>query len=316
MGQGGPGIIAALWGLSILGGCVGVGEAQSQTGGPTGTVDAAGGATTSPEAFGSIRGLVIDDELRPLAGAGVALLTTNVAVETNGRGEYAILNLAPGAYNVAAQKLGYESAAKQAKVQAGLESWLNLTLVPLPVTGEAVYDTDVYTTVIECMVQTFVWVSTCSWPYELAYLTLHQYGVNASNYGLPPDIQRNQFRHNVSAGFGIQTVVSELEWKPTTTLAKKLRIVNCRHYDQIQDTCVERYGQVGGESPLLVHWKVPKAKLPQKPGDLFWYISAVWLQWGATTEAGLVFEQKVTLYNTRVYGTEAPEDWSLLQPKS
>jgi len=76
------------------------------------------------------------------------------------------------------------------------------------------------------MVQSTVWVSTCSWPYELVYLTAHKNGVNLSNYGAPSDIQQNKFRHNVILTPGAEGVVGELEWKATTDLAKRLRIVD------------------------------------------------------------------------------------------
>lgn len=297
----------------LLSGCVGGqagGEKESQ---PGSTVDA-GPSADSPDAeVGDLKGFVLSDELEPLPGASVALLNTSFEAKTDDQGAFAFLNLPLATYTVVAQKLGYESRALRAVTVAGQATYVNITLVPLP-TAEAHYITDVYSTVVECSLVTGAWVSPCSYPYTAVYLTAKGMGVNLSNYGLPPDIQRNDVRHNYTVGLDVMNVVSELVWKPNTDLAKLMWLHQCfPEYDPIQDYCPKGYVNVHAASPINIVWKVPKSPRAQD-GNRYWILSAVWPYPEALTSVGIYLEQRVTMYNTHFYGAESPEGWSAAVP--
>lgn len=121
---------AGLLALLMLGvgvaGCSGS-DAGDAAGLPTGPVDPAGDV-------GTIRGLVQDDELNPLANATVAVAELADTKTTTGPdGEFVLEQVPPGTYRLFVQKLGFESAAKSVSVSAGDETRLDITLDPLPV---------------------------------------------------------------------------------------------------------------------------------------------------------------------------------------
>ncbi|HLE47219.1 MAG TPA: carboxypeptidase-like regulatory domain-containing protein [Candidatus Thermoplasmatota archaeon] len=306
-------LVGSLFVLGALAGCVGTSGSESvPSGSAAATADAGAGADNTE--VGSIEGQVTDDELRPVEGARIGIVKIDVFAVTDASGHYSVINLAPGTYDVFADKLGYASKGGKVAVEVGNTTSLDFVLVPLAV-AEIHFVVDTYSTLLECMVQSTVWVSTCSWPYELVYLTAHKNGVNLSNYGAPSDIQQNKFRHNVILTPGAEGVVGELEWKATTDLAKRLRIVDCREYDQIQDTCAgKHHPDFKGESPIRGEWKLPK-ELKPKEGKTTTYVSAVWLDWGGATDVGVVLQQRIDLYNSIFFQGLPPEEWSILAPK-
>lgn len=82
---------------------------------------------------GSVRGIVVDDELRPLVGASVGILKTNTETRTDEGGAFTINGVAPGTVAVTAQALGYEAAARSVDVAAGQVAWANFTLQPVAI---------------------------------------------------------------------------------------------------------------------------------------------------------------------------------------
>jgi hypothetical protein len=87
---------------------------------------------------GQIKGSVVDDALAPVAGATVAILDLKpeVLTTTDEAGAFVLAKLAPGKYNLAVQKLGYESTAKVVSVAAGEVAEVQISLTPVPVYDE------------------------------------------------------------------------------------------------------------------------------------------------------------------------------------
>ena len=311
-------IVAVLLVVGVFSGCVGS-TSSSEAGDPatsaSATVDAGSNAASTDE-VGSLTGVVTDDEAVPLSGVKIAILTPDLSALTDEAGKYTFLNLKVGEYEVFAERLGYESKAAKVTIESGKETSHNFQLIALAI-SDAYPETDHYATVLECMVQTFVWVSTCTWPYELVYLTAHKNGVNLTNYGLPPDVMDNKFRDKVTVKFGAdENIVSELEWRANTDLAKQMQINNCLDYDQIQDSCTGSFANKAGESPINHMFELPKQHRPKAADKPFTYVSAIWLNWGSVDQVGLVLDQKVDLYNTVFYNGAPPEEFTVLAPKA
>ncbi len=89
---------------------------------------------------GKIRGIVLDKESGdPLPGANVVLLGTYLGASTNAKGEFIILNIPPGRYDVEVSMLGYQTVVeKQVKVSVDLTTTLRFVLSPTVIQGEEV----------------------------------------------------------------------------------------------------------------------------------------------------------------------------------
>lgn len=299
---------------AFLAGCVGGDGAPKKTETSGATVDAGGG---SEGETGVIRGMVLNDEKQPLADASVAILKSKVAGKTDALGGYAFLNLAPGDYEVAASKLGFDGVVTPAKVVAGTTTYVNFTLPTLAVSNVAYPQFSSHKAKLQCMLKTAVWVSSCSYPYTAVYLTAHEHGVNLSQYNAPPDIMDNKWRYNFSVSKGATWIVSEMVWKAQSDVAKELNLRLCTPvYDAVLDDCVRQYAAVAGPSPVVKTWEVTNAVLP-KTAKGIWVMSAVWPTFPSATAAtqnGVFLDQTIEMFNTVWYNGDPPEEWSLTKP--
>jgi hypothetical protein len=303
----------SLFAMILFAGCV-AGEAEDTgaTDNASATLDAGAGVDTeSAGPAGSIQGTVRDDELKPLSGAGVALLKTAYSLQSDEAGAFAFVNLPVGEYTIIAQKLGYESKAQKVIVVEGETVWLNLTLVAI-VTSEVYTDTSQHNTQLQCMLSTSAWVSSCSYPYTAVYLTAHNNGVNLSNYGAPADIMTNKWRYNYSVAKGVQNIVSEMKWTAVSEAAKLMQLRMCvPNYDAVLDDCPNRTPSKAGTSPITNPWE-PTKSLWDAP-HAGWVMAAVWPAFpdATSTAQGVFLEQKVEMWNTEFYGEASPEGWSV-----
>lgn len=68
---------------------------------------------------GAIRGVVVDDAVRPLAGVHVRLLQASRHANTTDDGTFSFSNLEPGTYFLEASRFGYSSVQQSTQVVAG-----------------------------------------------------------------------------------------------------------------------------------------------------------------------------------------------------
>ena len=313
-----PVMVAVAVAAALIGGCVdqgGSADVPTDSGGPSATADA--GENVDPSAaVGSLTGTVVDDELRPIKGVTVAIKEPAVSALTDESGAFAIVNLPVGVHDVFADRLGYESRAAKVTIEAGKEAKHDFTLVPLAL-DEAFIDYWHRTLIYDCLLfANPAWVSACSWPYTAVYEEAHNNGVNLSNYGAPSDVQDNKVRINFTVGFGIRGVVSELVWVANTESARRMMLAHCdpKGYDPVLDSCTSMGGG-NARSPLRAEWEVPKTYAPKTEGQQVWIMAGVW-PWPETITdpPGVVLEQKIDLYESRFYGEDPPEDFSILPP--
>lgn len=118
------GILAA----ASLAGCVGS-ETAPAGAGPLATADEpAFGADT-----GALTGIVLTEELQPIAGALVALADSELQGTTAVDGRFTFSNLAPGPYRLLVQALGFQGVARNVDVAAGSAADVQVTLAKLAV---------------------------------------------------------------------------------------------------------------------------------------------------------------------------------------
>lgn len=121
-------------------------------------VDGPGGVAGADT--GNIVGVVVDDSIRPLAGALVGIPDLSVETTSGEDGAFELTGLAPGTYSLAAQKLGYESAAKRVDVRAGEVTETSIELAAVAIVDPFV-DIQTWTGYIECQVGTVAVLANC-----------------------------------------------------------------------------------------------------------------------------------------------------------
>jgi TonB-dependent SusC/RagA subfamily outer membrane receptor len=90
---------------------------------------AADAATVHAQQAGTVQGLVIDGGTRrPVAGAQVSLVGTQIAQLTNEQGRFMLLNVPAGTHTVRVELLGYNTVTREVVVTAGQQSTVNFAL--------------------------------------------------------------------------------------------------------------------------------------------------------------------------------------------
>jgi hypothetical protein len=115
-------LVAALMVALGLAGCAGEASGPEDEDAEEEVFDDLGLEAT--ETTGVIRGVVVDQAIRPLAGANVTLTIPGggkESVRTGEAGTFGFSDLDPGTYFVAARKLGYNSTQTAVEVVAGLD---------------------------------------------------------------------------------------------------------------------------------------------------------------------------------------------------
>jgi hypothetical protein len=118
--------LAALVVLLLLAGCSGPAQRS------VAPVSSEAGIGYVPPQFseetGGIDGLVVADDITPVAGATVALVSLDAITHTDDAGRFSSSLLAPGDYLVASNATGFEARAAKVFVQAGRAAEVHLTL--------------------------------------------------------------------------------------------------------------------------------------------------------------------------------------------
>lgn len=214
-------------------------------------------------------------------------------------------NVPVGNQTIDAAKLGHLSQARFVDLSPGEVLEVNFQLATVPPTNATFHTVSQFTGYYECALGAVVWVSACSYPYTAAYWTLHANGVNLSQYGAQPDIQKNTFRYNFTVNKGAKQIVSEMQWKANSPAADTMQLIlSCGDYDPVLDDCDPNYARVQGKSPLRVVWNVGF----QLPG---WVMARGYLPF---SKPQVALDQKFEVWNSIFYGGTAPDGYTILPP--
>src|SRR5687768_7361503 len=104
------------------------------------------------ETTGVIRGIVVDEAIRPLANVSIELNgATQATTVSNANGVFGFDALEPGTYFLSAEKLGYASVQQSAEVVAGVaEPPIVKVLMTADPTTTPFYDAYVFDGFIQC----------------------------------------------------------------------------------------------------------------------------------------------------------------------
>lgn len=261
---------------------------------------------------GVIRGLVIDEAIRPLAG--VAIEVTGVATRTatsNDEGLFGLGNLEPGTYFVSASKPGFQTAQQSVEVVAGVdEPPITKILLAADAATAPFSQSYVFDGFIECSFSAVAaGVAACS------------------AAGLPND----KFIIEYELERAPQWIQTEMHWQSTQAVSPELDLV---YSASGEGALLDNYAEVWGPSPLLIQVNETLAAergLGTEAGLLIRVFNQPVegtetgdpaggddcmdrpVLGGCTTGLGMTLQQRFTHITTVFYGYQPPEDWRYVE---
>jgi hypothetical protein len=285
----------------LIAGCLG--EAPAVKSGAT-TGAGAPPSTTAAEPTtgvdtGSIAGLALDDEQRPLKGVKVGILETHQEATSDDVGAFTFNELAPGSYGVFSDLLGYESASKKVDVLAGEVTKVSLILkpIPIPVARTQGFVSEVYLELAAAVVATTVHRNVTGAEYRDIYYTVENDAVSA---------------------------VSGMQWQSSAPgSAKRFTIQLWAATKSCDDLC-EKLNETSGVSPVIVrsddfqtHFEGKKGTQVNPTVLMDACYTAGSTDVSACNQDTLVhfaFQQRVNIYTTVFFAEPAPAGYSPLAP--
>lgn len=248
---------------------------------------------------GGIRGVVVDDAIRPVPGAEVKL-NTGEAATSDQDGRFSFTGLDPGEYFVVARLPGYAAGQASTTVVAGVADppSVRILMVFLPDRQPSV-TTVVMKGFYECAMGSSVVTDSCDWPYRTAHDT-------ASNEtGVPLPLPRSvQNFHNtleMEVPAGTRSIVQEAQWDDPQVTAMKVSL-DATPIDPVCD-CSDSFLEVDSGSPTygrLDGRQVPEGQTVAARG---------FLPFG---DPQVAVNLEFSVYTTFFVHVDAPEGWSFV----
>jgi hypothetical protein len=289
---------------SVLAGCAG---GKGGAAGPDDGPSAGDLGLQATDSTGLIRGVVVDDAIRPLANVTVALQGAGAqATHTDATGAFGFDGLAPGTYFLKASKLGYFDAQQSAEVVAGVSE---PDAVKIQLAFNALYkpysQTFVYDGYIECTTSFLV---LCGAPNTVEPFVCDL----GACYG---NLTNDRFTFTLFFDPNLTMVQSEMAWSSTQAASPELFLsqealtADCPNTDL--STLLN--GTTGSSpiytrlyQPVLEDYEIgPRCGVYYSvfAGDASGDPSGLGLALGAT------IEQRFTIYIHAFYGYLPPADW-------
>lgn len=267
---------------------------------------------TATDTTGVLRGVVVDEAIRPVANASVTLSGSGTgATVTNPDGLFGFSGLAPGPYFVKVSKAGFVEGQTSAEVAAGIDEpdILRVLLASDPMTAPYV-TTYVFEGYIECSFSLVaVGFAACSTAEELNDRFIVNYTLDR-----PP-----------------HWVQSEMAWRSTQAVSPELDVV---YSASGEGALLDNYAEDWGPSPLLVQVNETLAA-ERGLGSGTDLLIRVFNQpvegtetgdptdgddcldrpvlGGCTTGAGMTIEQSFTIITNVFYGFAPAPEWRYIE---
>lgn len=256
---------------------------------------------------GVIRGVVVDEAIRPIANVSVTARGPDGAersASTDVDGFFGLSGLAPGTWFLTSEKVAYTSTQQSVEVVAGVSeppvTKLQVTFVP----GEVPFYTEVK---VEAFVQ-------CIIPGANMCAIINLYPCAVANY-CEPIVDDTSFivlyDHLVSLARTPDWLQTEVVWESTQSVSPALAVRYSSYAPEDGAGLDERQDRVAGESPLV--YRMDQANLTE------WDVgieAGITHEFFGHTEAlspvgslGIVVNQRVTFFSHTFYGYLPPAEW-------
>ena len=287
--------MALLAGSLVLAGCAG-------PGGPEATPDDSLGLVATATT-GVLRGVVVDDAVRPLANATILArgpVGENRTASTGSDGLFGFEGLTPGTWFVTGHKLAHEDSQSSVEVVAGVDDppvvKLLLTFVP----GEAPF-------VTELKVEAFV---QCIIPGANLCAIINLYPCALVGY-CQPIVDDTSFVVLSDELIGLQRTPdwfqTEVVWESTQSVSEGLSV----RFSPQGGALSAQTDRVAGPSPLVMRVNQTRAE-EWGPGTEFGMVYEIFGHLDETAalgSVGIVLSQRVDFFFHIFYGYTPPEGW-------
>lgn len=274
-------------------------------------------APTADATLGTLRGVVVDAAVRPLAGASVLVQPGGLNATTGADGLFAFDGVRPGDYSVAVAKAGYIEATTTAHVDAGAAAPRALQVQLEVAPGSARY----------ANLYKFDGLYECSaWPTNGCANANILTGVVFCSLSLPC--------FNATADRSIQLIPidgiadylqSEMTWEPTVETSGSLLFgVGGATRQELQDGLAEGYNFTEGPSPLMLglnHTVLVEKDVTGASGRMLliqvssaptYQVPGGCAPVSDTCGVGASFEQPFTVYTHAFFGYQPPAGWTFV----
>ena len=279
------GLVLAL----VLAGCAEDGSPETQEADPVDALELEATDTT-----GVLRGVVVDDAIRPLAGVLVELSGTgNGSVETSDDGVFGFQDLPPGTYFVKASRIGYFGAQQTVEVVAGVDDPpVVKVMLRRDVTYQAFVESRQYEGFIQCTSSVLV---LCGIPNVLT----------------GDEITSDRFAWDQAFADGGAHIQAEMVWDSTQALSPELYF----EMEALNDACENSNDDVGrflnntsGPSPIYATVNATQIQAWSVGSTCPLWIS-VFSGGAAGTPVGFTVQQRFTMYFHTFVGYAPPSGW-------
>jgi hypothetical protein len=298
----------ALLAAAALAGCAGSSAKGGLPGGPVLT-DASGGTVSLSAGTGAVKGVLVDEAIRPVAGATVALggNGVNKTVTTKADGVFQFEDLAPGTYFLRVTSAFYGNVQGTVTVEAGKVATPKLQVAHL--FSQAPYhESFKFDGFIQCGYSVSGVISSiCFQDYThfVGPTTCPQCEHVLDNRGTI-----------FAVGAGWQTQVYEMYWDPSASGTSQEMGITVSFYPRVAS---HWYCQGGGPSPVLMRMEAgvtcdnsqgdPQPFPPEGLNNTYFFASS---KAPDGQQASLTVSQKFTVLETTFYYGKPPEGWSLI----
>ena len=265
---------------------------------------------------GAIRGVVVDEAIRPIAKAKVAVSAAGVnkTGDTDEGGRFAFSGLKPGTYFIRAEHLLYEAVQVSAEVAAGVEPAITKVQMKAKFDQKPFHQQMKFQGFIACGYQAVLLTAPC----------VTDYSTVACAGGCVPEahdtltgIQGDHRAINTTVDAQWQTIVMEMTWEPNGQGTSD-EMGMLLSYDQ--RTASEWFGNVEGPRPLMLRFETG-AKHPSSQGTKRPMVEVEGAQdllilgsiKGSQEDVGVNVNQDFTIIQTNFYNAKPPADWSFIR---
>ncbi len=257
---------------------------------------------------GGIRGVVVDESIRPIEGATVTIRQTGATATTDEKGAYSFSGLAPGTYFVEAHHPLYNSVQQSTEVVAGVKAPKPINFQLLRVITEEPYTfIDKQTGFISCSLNIGAAKSEecgegLGVPTEVPVIGGTRVGGNDQN--------RAEIQFSVDGGH-IRTLIVEQVWEPSTQInpdgSSGLDTLVALEWSCLPVCGGKILDRVESGPPLLL--RVDEDTLAEHNITSESVFST--FSWSAGS-VGVMVNQEFELFITSFYYLPAPEGWSFV----
>lgn len=296
----GRGAVALATLLSVLAGCAGDGGSEADPAEPAFEELALEATATT----GVLRGVVVDEAVRPVGGAEVRVTNGGRNTTTTADGLFGFANMEPGTYFLAVSKPGFFAVQQSAEVVAGdSEPPVVKVLLKVDATYQPYVTSFLNEGWIECTTSVLV---LCGAPNTLEPIMCEEYGACYGN------LTNDRFTWNFYYEPNMTWLQTEMAWESSQALSPDLGL----EMETLATGCEadDYYFFQGGPSPIV--WAVNGSVIAETEATLgpdcpVYY--SVFAGGNAGYPVGFTVQQRFNAYSFAFYSYAPPEGWSFVE---